>query len=339
VTKLVRASTLEGFAQIAQEQRVNASELLRAAGVPENALLDPDIKFRVEALAALLDLTVRKTGFVDLPFRLAAGRRASTWGAMGLLLTQQKDLRAALGIVIDYIHIHNEAARCSIHDYPGNSVFVIEYDLEPYSLKFDLGYGHELGVAIVVEVIRSILGKTWRPSAIYFRHEPKGDVRRYAAHLGIAPQFRSDRVGIEIGICDLNSPIGRHDPAMEDIARKLVVDALAGRRDNLVDDVLDAIGQSLPSGTASLERVSRIVGIGPRAIQRKLAAEGRSYASLLQDVRLRLADFYVNSTRRHLTEIAGLLGFSTLSSFSRWYAESHGVSAAEVRRRAGVLAH
>jgi AraC-like DNA-binding protein len=54
-----------------------------------------------------------------------------------------------------------------------------------------------------------------------------------------------------------------------------------------------------------------------RTLQRRLRDEGESFASILDDTRRELAGSWLAEGRLTRTEIAYLLGFSQLSSFSR----------------------
>jgi AraC-like DNA-binding protein len=75
----------------------------------------------------------------------------------------------------------------------------------------------------------------------------------------------------------------------------------------------DAIGSEPPS----LERVARSLHMSERTLQRRLRDEGESFVSILDDTRRELAGSWLAEGRLTRTEIAYLLGFSQLSSFSR----------------------
>ncbi|MGA0602728.1 helix-turn-helix domain-containing protein [Caulobacter sp. KR2-114] len=81
----------------------------------------------------------------------------------------------------------------------------------------------------------------------------------------------------------------------------------------------------LPSGTASVERVAALMGVSRRTLCRRLAEAGTSFERLLDDARAELAAAYA-AAGRLWTEIAGLVGNSSLSALSRarrrWAASS-----------------
>ena len=73
----------------------------------------------------------------------------------------------------------------------------------------------------------------------------------------------------------------------------------------------------LPTGAPSPTETARALGTSTRALQRRLALEGTSYARLVDDTRRELAAAYLREARYSITDIAYLLGFSGTASFTR----------------------
>src|SRR3569833_4675993 len=86
MVNFIRASSLEGFAELVMRAGADPVRLCEAAGIPAAALTAPDIRVRSDATGVLLDLAARQTGIDDLGLRLACCCRSSCWGAVGLLL-------------------------------------------------------------------------------------------------------------------------------------------------------------------------------------------------------------------------------------------------------------
>jgi len=74
----------------------------------------------------------------------------------------------------------------------------------------------------------------------------------------------------------------------------------------------------LPTGDCSAEAVAQRFSIDRRSILRRLKSEGATYSDLLKQVRSELLEHYIENTDLSLTEIARLLGFTSLSALSRW---------------------
>jgi AraC-like DNA-binding protein len=75
--------------------------------------------------------------------------------------------------------------------------------------------------------------------------------------------------------------------------------------------------QTLSTGNSSLEHIARLSNMHPRAIQRKLAKEGFTYKSLVNEIRLNLAKRLLVQEDISMLQISSILGYSDASAFSR----------------------
>lgn len=82
---------------------------------------------------------------------------------------------------------------------------------------------------------------------------------------------------------------------------------------------------SLTLGT-DLEEVSKVFGISGRTLKRRLAAEGSSLSSIVDDVKLGEAKRLLSETGLPVTEIADALRYAHLPSFTRAFKRATGQS-------------
>lgn len=108
----------------------------------------------------------------------------------------------------------------------------------------------------------------------------------------------------------------------------------AGRRriSSMADQVRRVVHSQLSRGIVTIDSISAKLGLHPRALQRLLDQEQTSYADLLNEVRRDLATRYLTDSDQSLLEIGMALGYSTQSSFSRWFAAEFGQPPASWRR-------
>ena len=104
---------------------------------------------------------------------------------------------------------------------------------------------------------------------------------------------------------------------------------LPSTRAEVSETVRELMWVMLKSGSCSADRVAKRLGVDRRTINRRLAAEGQSYTAILDTVRRDMVTSFVKHGQRPLNEIAGMLGFSGLSAFSRWF-RNQTASACEV---------
>jgi AraC-like DNA-binding protein len=85
------------------------------------------------------------------------------------------------------------------------------------------------------------------------------------------------------------------------------------------DEVEQSIRLLLPTGRASIGGVAHALGTNIRTLQRRLDREDTSFSELLDRVRVQQVSHHFGNRRLRLTDVAHLLGYSTLASFSSWY--------------------
>lgn len=90
----------------------------------------------------------------------------------------------------------------------------------------------------------------------------------------------------------------------------------------------------LSLGKVNQDHIARELGVSRRTLRRKLAAEGVSFQSVLDECRMRAAslEFKVNPNQS-LSEMALKLGFSEHSTFSRAFMRWAGVAPQEFRKQ------
>ena len=79
-------------------------------------------------------------------------------------------------------------------------------------------------------------------------------------------------------------------------------------------------------GRATIEQIAQALGMNVRTLQRRLDDSGRTFSDLINEVRRELVLRYMENSRYPLSRIAELLGYSMLSSFTRWFTAQFGVA-------------
>lgn len=86
---------------------------------------------------------------------------------------------------------------------------------------------------------------------------------------------------------------------------------------SMTERVRSALLEGLPAGSVAMEAISRKLGVSSRTLQRRLQGEGSGYQQILDNVRMSLAQHYLEFSSMNGAEIAFLLGFEDPNSFVR----------------------
>ena len=126
----------------------------------------------------------------------------------------------------------------------------------------------------------------------------------------------------------LETPFTSHHPEMLELLTPGLEAALQARTaaESLAQQVRNLLVKSMGGKRPSLELVARQLGVSVRTLQRRLEDEETSYQRLLDEVRHRTARHLLSSTDLDTGEIAFVLGFDEVNSFTRAFQSWEGTS-------------
>lgn len=327
----IRAAALSHYFEVAGSVGIDAAGLLRKAGLSRALLADPARPIPAAAAVRLLEMSAEASGNASFGLLMAEARQMSDFGPVSLLLTHQATLRDALTTIIDYRHLLNEALAMDIED--AGRLAVVREELI-YAAGQSARQSTELVIGVVLLLFRVMLGRQWRPQAVHFTHGAPADLAVHRRVFGCRLHFDADFNGLTCFTADLDRPNPQADAEMARYARGFL-DALARRgADAVVQDVRKSIYLLLPMGRASAEQVAAGLGLHVRTLQRRLEEHGTAFSTLLDEVRGELARRYVEGTAHPLGRVAGLLGYSNPSAFTRWFIGRFRTTPSQLRAQA-----
>ena len=331
MTVLLRAATLTNFEPVATACGLDARALLAEVGLPARCLEDPDLLIPGSAVAALLERAAQRGREPAFGLRMAAARRLSNLGPLGLLVRDQPTLRHALGALVHHVHLHNEALTVTLEEGEGLVTIREETDIEGGA---PTRQAVELAMATTFRMLTIFLGDGWRPRGVSFRHAAPRDRQWHHRIFGSAVDFGQEINGIVCNAAELDAPNPGADPVMARYTR-LLLEADPGKQPPMSDRVRRLAVLLLPRGHCRAEVVARHLGVDRRTVANRLAAEHTTFSALVDGMRRELLQRYLAQGVRSLSEVAALLGFSELSSFSRWHRRQFGTTARDRLHEAG----
>jgi AraC-like DNA-binding protein len=313
-TRFGRSAGLTGYIELARAIGIDPYRMASSVNLPAACLTDPDLKIPADAIGRLLEATARRSGAWDIGLRLAESRKLSNLGVVGLVAREQPTLRAAVDVLVHHIWLQNEAISCRLES--DSDVAVLRIAL--LSDRRLSRQASELVVGVLIRTLRALQHGSWKPEAVMFEHGAPASLATHRRVLGVTPQFNVEYTGVAMLTRELDAPIAAADA---DMARHVqhYIDQLGKKRSgdtaSIVRELLTAL---LPTGNCSIEHVAKHMGINRRTLHRQLASQGVTFTELLDDVRRRVTKAHLSAADRSLTEIAELIGYSSLSAFSRW---------------------
>lgn len=189
----------------------------------------------------------------------------------------------------------------------------------------------EFTSACLMRTLRHYSDKKIVPRLAKFKHNRRSQCEELETYYGCTVEFGAARNGIKFDPIDLDLPMISADPELLSVLQSHGDQVLAEMNENLpglIAQVERAIADQLGEGSVTLDTIAVSLGMSPRTLSRKLAAEGTSFFQLLDDLRKSLSKSYLRDSDLVLAEIAFLLGYSGVSSFNdafkRWTGNSPG---------------
>ncbi len=257
----------------------------------------------------------------------------SHFGTMGYAMLVSKSLRITLERLIRFHKVISDADFGNLYeDKKTNSlVFTLKYhDESPY------GYGREdSALAWLLSLLRVNYHQELAPVSVHLTHSKPECSAKYF-------KFFQGPVYFDAPVCQLSLSLDIVDQILSssneelaefgDLAMTNYVASLESGTE--ITHIKKIIVANMPSGKVTVEHVAVELGVSGRKLQRILHEKGTTYLAVLNDTRMDIAKGYIRNKSMDLTEVAFLLGFAELSTFSRSFKRWTGKSPLQFRKAA-----
>jgi AraC-like DNA-binding protein len=105
------------------------------------------------------------------------------------------------------------------------------------------------------------------------------------------------------------------------------------QQDDIAGELKRKLADLMARGEANADAACHALRLSRRTLQRRLKAEKTSFQKVLTEVRAELAVNYLKDARLKSLEIAMLLGYSNISSFTTAFKSWYDVPPAEYRQK------
>ena len=328
---LVRGTALLGFVELVDELGGDADALLRRSHLSRATVDDHDSFVSYRSVLSVLEDAARVTRAGDFGRRLATRQGLEILGPLGVAARTAPTVGSAMAGIEQYMAYYSPALAVSIVPGPAGSLAFFEWQLladrPPVHRQ-----GAELALGVACRVFRLLAGDDFLPSAVQLRHRALSDRADYVRYFGCPVEFSTDRYGFRFPAQVLSRPLGA-DSAVHEVVQEFLGSVVVPTGSTTVDSVARLIRTMLSTGGLDLDLLAHQLAQHRRTLQRQLAAQGTSFAELVDRVRRDEAERYLRDTDMPLGQLSGVLGFSEQSALSRACRRWFDQSPSDVRRR------
>ncbi|MEM8632698.1 MAG: AraC family transcriptional regulator [Pseudomonadota bacterium] len=317
-----------------QHKGVPTAPVLRAADVSPRALRNENARLPFREIAGLYEAAAKEAGDDLLGFRFGQTTDFRDAGLISYVGLSSPTLRDAVLNIERYMAVFSEASQIDASMLEKSGKIAWRYKAPASVTRRQLV---EWAAVHFLRGARMMTGRDLRPEAVTFvypRRDGRDEIGRF---FGCDITFGARENSVTWSQSQLDLPLVTRDHRLAKILKQTCEDLLSQRRSqasDLVHRVEMALTDRAVQGVPDVGDVARTLGMSKRTLSRRLAEEGTSFRRVLDGLRRVFAEAYLKDSDLSLTEIAFLLGYSDLSSFSTAFRRWTGKAPRSVRAAA-----
>ncbi|PLW69604.1 AraC family transcriptional regulator [Pseudohalioglobus lutimaris] len=332
---LVRSEVLAGFDDLVQELGADPRPMYRQVGLTAALMSNPDHLVPCANVSALLDIAARTLGRDDFGLMLGSRRKVFQFGLLWPLVAHSPSVEQALKAATKHLHLHNRGILWQL-DVEGDHALLTRVDRVPSDVPtFQWAV---YSTCSMFMGMKALCGQHWRPSSVGFIHPPPADSHGYDRFFGVKVEFNREFNLIDFPASDLGGNLAERNSSLyKQVNRQIAaLEEEYERQEDFCSKVKLLIEQRVHTADCTQTGIAAVLSMHPKSLQRELSCRGATFRELKAEVRLDMAERYLQDSDLPLTTIADMLGFSELSSFSHTFKSRHQVSPAVWRDKARI---
>lgn len=306
---------------------------LAEAGLDERVLHSSDVEIPAANYVEFWEILGRRLD-ASIGLRIGLQTASTALGAYGHAIRSAPTMLLALRCLSHFAVVFAQAIRVDVH-IDGPQVLLSYQITDPTIVR--RRQDSEFTIGFILNLLREITQNPQLvPERVDFEHEMPVDLSLHHEVLACPMHFKQPDNRLYFPRELLDHPVRTADPRMFQALESFLEQQRQSRvlASDLLGQLSYHIASSLSSGGANLEMVAKSMGMSSRTLQRRLAAHQVEFKLLVEEVRRSLAEAYVTRAEYSLTEVALLLGYAEISSFSRAFRRWTQVSPQQYRLQA-----
>ena len=307
-----------------------AAVLAKVKARPEQ-VYDDAIRLEVPKQIKILELASEELQDGLLGFHLARSFDLREVGLVYYVIASSERFADALLNAKRYCTIMNEGVRLQIRQDDRTVSIALDYvDIDRQSDRHQI----EFWLVTMVRICRQVTDTRLALRHLRIRHRRDETPAEFKSFFGCDVEFGADSDEIIFPASVASLPIVGRDNYLNDLLRQYAEAALANRpkgRAALRSAVEGVLPQLLPHARTSISNVAKQLAMSTRTLSRKLREEGVAFTEILEESRAALAKSYLAERDLPVSEIAWLLGYREVSSFTHAFKRWTGMTPRQFR--------
>ena len=327
----IAATSTLAMVRTASERGIDASGVLREAGITLEAIEDPDARLAAPTVLSIWNALRAQTADPALQLVAPTSLPYGAYRVIEYLIAASTTVGDGVDRFARFFGLIADGLTLTVTASDGErSLCLTTADGGPVPPVYV-----DYVFAALVSRIRMRIRPDLAVRRVELRQREPQHSARHREVFGAPIHFGATADRLCFSAAEWNRPTTSGDAAlvklMEDHARVLARRA-PQPASGFSSEVQKAITSTLADG-GSVTKVARALNVSVRTLQRKLIASGTTFRQVSDAVRGRLAQGYLTDPKVSISEVAFLLGFSEESAFNRAFRRWTGESPGQWRKR------
>jgi AraC-like DNA-binding protein len=319
------------FAEL-RRNNIATDALCSELALDEASLLDLHTRISLDQLHHLVTRAVALTGDEGLGLTIGCRSPESMLQVLGHLVVSCRTMREALTVFRDYAGLVAEGMTWGLYEQRELASFSFEC---PIFMGPTTRFGAECVLTLASRIgMHFSADPEERPIEIAFQHPAPSYQYRYPSVFGCPVTFDRPRNEILFPRRMLDEPQPHADPTLctvlRDAADRLLREVQAPR--TVAERIRVQLRTQSTLAAVDPVQLARTVGLTRRSLRRRLADEGVSLTTLLDEERCRVACSELTRAEGSIKQVAERVGFSEPSAFHRAFKRWTGLTPLQYSR-------
>ena len=311
---------------------VDLELLLKKAGLTLRQIQDPDARLRVRDQISFLNFAAVALQDDLLGFHLAQSPDLREFGYLYYVSASSEVISAALQRVARYTSIVNEGVCLKYIDDKDIALAVHYIGVSRHKDRHQI----EFFITALIRMCRELSGRHVVPTRVNLTHPRNNTSSEFVEFTGCDIQFGATVDELAFAPSIKQMLVTTADPYLNNLLTKYFEEALSRRPTNkgsFRPSVENTVVPLLPHGRIRISEIARRLGVSQRTFARRLSLEGLTFFDVLESLRSNLAERYLADESLSISQIAWLLGYQEVSTFTHAFKRWTGKTPRDARSR------
>lgn len=329
----VRAGGMQGYQALMRSLGHDPLPLLARCGLSEQMLASEDNLVPMQSAFDLLALSSTQTGLADFGLRAARIQDVSVLGPLALALQNSPSVGEAFGFLERYLYLQSPALSMRLvkpsDRMPGAVDLVYDPTAAGQLRVSPAAYDH--GVGLAHDVVRMLAAERYELLAVSLPYLPGGSIRAHEQFFAAPVRTGQDYCALHFAERMLAVPVTSAKATFLKMAMDYIARHFPAPDARMAPRVRLALSRALGNRFVDKAAVAAMLAMHPRTLQRHLEREGTSFEAIRDEVRKQAALRFLSDDRYPLAQVAGMVGFTEQSAFTRYCRQKLGATPGSLR--------